>query len=128
MGMHNSNIYWKPKTGMGITPSDEFECTEFLGEEIKSGRDSEIPIFTNGHFLDFTFIAVMIKIQRVIICVSLLWRFTALATKNVANVDMIGYAKDNPYGETTGGGDGLTTTVTSAEALQTAVSVGHSSR
>lgn len=36
-----------------------------------------------------------------------------------------GYAKENPFGKTTGGKGGPTTTVTAANALATAVQVGH---
>ena len=40
-----------------------------------------------------------------------------------ADFDLVGYAKSNPKGETTGGAGGSTTTVTSADALKTAVAV-----
>lgn len=36
---------------------------------------------------------------------------------------LVGYAKDNPIGETKGGAGGSTTTVTSEDALRTAVAV-----
>ena len=62
--------------------------------------------------LQFGF-AVIVLVQGVV----------STAVKKHDKFDLVGFAKTNPFGETTGGKAGATTTVTNAQALVTALAV-----
>jgi pectate lyase len=60
------------------------------------------------------------KLERFAWLCALIHGVNVLA-QNEASFDLVGYGKDNPLGETTGGRGGTTTTVSSKAALQTAI-------
>jgi len=65
------------------------------------------------------------KLQFGLLGFALAHGVVSAAIEKCKDYPLMGYAKTNPLGETTGGEGGATTTVTNAQALKTAVAVSY---